>query len=86
MFYIIMKELSELKDEISSQKKMNHLNKENLLKYIVLFTVVTLATLVIPTCGVLKSQAVSVGLVAATTFATIDMVYPHKVYINGFHY
>ena len=84
-----MKELKELKDEIkdtvSNNEKTQVLNKENLLKYVVLFTVVTLATLLIPTCGVLKSQAVSVGLVAATTFATIDMVYPHKVYINGFH-
>tara|TARA_B100001989_G_C24530169_1_gene461161 strand:- start:962 stop:1219 length:258 start_codon:yes stop_codon:yes gene_type:complete len=84
-----MKELNELKDEIkdtvSNNKKTQVLNKENLLKYVVLFSVVTLATLLIPTCGVLKSQAVSVGLVAATTFATIDMVYPHKVYINGFH-
>lgn len=78
-----MKELNELKNE---SKKPSSLNKENLLKYILLFIVVTLATLVIPTCGVLKSQAVSVGLVAATTFATIDMILPHKVYINGFHY
>ena len=80
-----MKELKKLKDEVSNNKKTS-LNKENLLKYIVLFSVVTLATLLIPTCGVLKSQAVTVGLVAATTFATIDMVYPHNVYINGFHY
>ena len=80
-----MKELKELKDEVSNNKKTS-LNKENLLKYIVLFSVVTLATLLIPTCGVLKSQAVTVGLVAATTFATIDMAYPHNVYINGFHY
>tara|TARA_B100000700_G_C14879310_1_gene777288 strand:+ start:244 stop:501 length:258 start_codon:yes stop_codon:yes gene_type:complete len=84
-----MKNLNELKDEIkdtvSNNEKSQVLNKENLLKYVVLFAVVTLATLLIPTCGVLKSQAVSVGLVAATTFATIDMVYPHKVYVNGFH-
>ena len=84
-----MKELNELKDElkdtVSNNEKSQVLNKENLLKYVVLFAVVTVATLLIPTCGVLKSQAVSVGLVAATTFATIDMVYPHKVYVNGFH-
>jgi hypothetical protein len=84
-----MKNLNELKDElkdtVSNNEKSQVLNKENLLKYVVLFAVVTLATLLIPTCGVLKSQAVSVGLVAATTFATIDMVYPHKVYVNGFH-
>ena len=84
-----MKELHELKEEIkdttSTKEKESILNKENLLKYIVLFTVVTLATLLIPTCGVLKSQAVMVGLVAATTFAIIDMVYPHKIIISGYH-
>ena len=81
-----MKNLNELKDKVDSQQKNQILNKENLLKYVVLFAVVTLATLLIPTCGVLKSQAVMVGLVASTTFATIDMVYPHKVFINEFHY
>lgn len=80
-----MKELDDLKDEVNNLDKNRVLNKENLLKYIVIFSVVTLSTFLIPTCGVLKSQAVTVGLVAATTFATIDMVYPHKVYVNGFH-
>ena len=80
-----MKELNELKDEVKNLDKNRVLNKENLLKYIVIFAVVTLSTFLIPTCGVLKSQAITVGLVAATTFATIDMVYPHKVYVNGFH-
>lgn len=80
-----MKELDDLKDEVKNLDKNRVLNKENLLKYIVIFAVVTLSTFLIPTCGVLKSQAITVGLVAATTFATIDMVYPHKVYVNGFH-
>ena len=80
-----MKEINDLKDEVDSVEKGRVLNKENLLKYIVIFAVVTLSTFLIPTCGVLKSQAITVGLVAATTFATIDMVYPHKVYVNGFH-
>ena len=62
-----------------------HFNKENLLKYLIMFVVVTVATLVIPTCGVLKSQAVMVGILAATTFAVIDMNYPNNIYINQFH-
>jgi len=62
-----------------------HLNKENLLKYLIMFVVVTVATLVIPTCGVLKSQAVMVGILSATTFAVIDMNYPNNIYINQFH-
>ena len=79
-----MKELTDLKDEVANTKPS--INKENLLKYILLFTIVTLATLIIPTCGVLRSQAVSVGLLGASTFAIIDMVYPNKVYVNGFHH
>jgi len=63
-----------------------NINKENLLKYLIMFVVVTGATLVIPTCGVLKSQAVMVGLLAATTFAVIDMNYPNHVFINEFHH
>jgi len=63
-----------------------NLNKENLLKYLIMFVVVTVATLVIPTCGVLKSQAVMVGLLASTTFAVIDMNYPNHVFINEFHH
>ena len=62
-----------------------HFNKANLLKYLIMFVVITVATLVIPTCGVLKTQAVMVGVLAATTFAIIDMNYPNNVYINEFH-
>ena len=47
-----------------------------------MFVVVSVATLVIPTCGVLRSQAIMVGLLAATTFAIIDMIHPNNVYIN----
>tara|TARA_B100000035_G_C20978494_1_gene544311 strand:+ start:646 stop:882 length:237 start_codon:yes stop_codon:yes gene_type:complete len=78
-----MKELNELKEEVNNKSTI--LNKDNLLKYLVLFSVVSMATLIIPTCGVLKSHAIAVGLVAASTFAIIDMVYPNKIYINGYH-
>jgi len=72
---------------VDPRKESNlNLNKENLLKYLIMFIVVTTATLVIPTCGVLKSQAVMVGLLASTTFAIIDMVYQNRVYINEFHH
>ena len=67
-------------------KPTMQLNKDHLLKYLILFTTVTLSTLVIPTCGVLKSQAVAVGLLASTVFAILDMMFPNKVYINGFHH
>lgn len=62
-----------------------HLNKLNLFKYLLMFVVVTLASLIIPTCGVLRSQAIMIGLLASTTFAVIDMTYPNNVYIDSFH-
>ena len=62
-----------------------HINKDNLCKYLIMFVVISSATLVIPTCGVLRSQAIMVGLLAGTTFAIIDMILPNHVYINEFH-
>jgi|TARA_B110000503_G_scaffold139277_1_gene227331 hypothetical protein len=79
-----MKDLQNAFVDPLKESNLN-LNKEHLLKYLIMFIVVTTATLVIPTCGVLKSQAVMVGLLASTTFAIIDMVYPTRVYINEFH-
>jgi len=65
--------------------KKIQLNKDHLLKYIIMFLVITVSTLVIPTCGVLRSQAITVGLLGATTFVILDMSYPKKVYIDSFH-
>ena len=65
--------------------KSSTLNKDHLLKYIIMFLVITMSTLVIPTCGVLRSQAITVGLLGSTTFAILDMSYPKKVYIDNFH-
>jgi len=69
----------------SDHKQQTKLHKDHLLKYLIMFLVVTVSTLVIPTCGVLKSQAVTVGLLAGTTFAILDMSYPKRVYIDSFH-
>jgi len=80
-----MKDLNEAFNTIEDRHSNIQLNKEHLLKYLLMFTVVTGATLVIPTCGVLKSQAVMVGLLAATTFVVIDTNLPNNVYINEFH-
>jgi len=54
---------------------------KNLIKYFVMFFVVSMSTLTIPTCGVLKKHAYQVGLLAATTFVIIDVCFPN--YINS---
>ena len=79
-----MKDLQNAFIDTPNEQK-THINKEHLLKYLIMFVVVSGATLVIPTCGVLKSQAIMVGLLASTTFAIIDMTYPNHVFINEFH-
>jgi len=81
-----MKDLDEAFNDISEERHLKiRLDKGHLFKYLLMFVVVSVSTLVIPTCGVLKSQAIMVGLLAATTFAMIDMIYPNNVYINEFH-
>jgi len=44
-----------------------------------MFIVVSTATKVIPTCGVLKEHALYVGLIASSTFALIDICSPHVI-------
>lgn len=55
------------------------LNQENLIKYLIMLVVITISTLIIPTCGVLKQHAIFVGLIASTTYAILDMCYPNYI-------
>jgi|TARA_B110000285_G_scaffold231613_1_gene300729 exosortase/archaeosortase len=58
------------------------LNPQNIIRYLVMFTVVTVSTKIIPTCGVLQNHAIYVGLISASTLALLDMCYPNYVRIN----
>ena len=58
------------------------LNSQNIIRYLVMFAVVTVSTKIIPTCGVLQNHAIYVGLISATTLALLDMCYPNYVRIN----
>ena len=74
-----------------SEQNMKELNDEegfkiqiqtkNLVKYFIMFFVVSMSALTIPTCGVLRKHAYQVGLMAATTFVIIDVCFPN--YINS---
>ena len=57
----------------------NQLNIQNIIRYAVMFVVVTISTKLIPTCGVLQNHAIYVGLIAASTLALLDMCYPNYV-------
>ena len=61
---------------------MNQLNMKNILKYAILFIVVTTSTFYIPNCSILNQHAGYVGLLAATTFVLLDSYMPHVVIIE----
>jgi exosortase/archaeosortase len=52
---------------------------KNLIKYFIMFLVTSVATMIIPTCGVLKQHAIYVGLISASTFALIDICSPQII-------
>jgi hypothetical protein len=51
----------------------------NLVKYVILFCVVAGSTFYIPNCNIINEHAVYVGLLAATTFAILDKMFPDIV-------
>ena len=63
-------------------EKKYELNIQNIIRYICIFVVTSVSTKIIPTCGVLKSHAIYVGLISATTMALLDMCYPNYIIIN----
>ena len=63
-------------EEFKLMLSIMNIHTQNLLKYLIMFGVVFYSTKVIPTCGVLRSQAVYVGLIASSTFALLDTCYP----------
>ena len=57
-------------------------NKENIIKYLILFTIVTLSTYMIPNCSIMNEHAMYIGLLASTTFVLLDKFFPHTIIIN----
>lgn len=55
------------------------INTKNLIRYLILLTVVTISTYYIPSCSIMNEHAIFIGLLAATTFATLDRFMPHVV-------
>ena len=58
------------------------MNQTRLFKYAIMLIIVTLSTRYIPTCDVLQSQAIYVGLIASTTYAMIDTCMPHIIILD----
>ena len=58
------------------------INTKNIIKYIILLTVVTISTYYIPNCSIMNEHAIFIGLLAATTFVLLDRYMPHIVIIE----
>jgi len=52
------------------------LNINNLIKYLIMFSIVTFSTFFIPNCSIMNEHAVYIGLLAGTTFILLDKYYP----------
>lgn len=59
------------------------INRQNLIKYIILFLVVTTSTYYIPNCSIMNEHAMYIGLLAATTFVLLDRYIPHIIMIEN---
>lgn len=59
------------------------INIQNLLKYILLFSIVTTSTYYIPNCSIMNEHAIYIGLLAATTFVLLDRYMPHIIIIES---
>ena len=59
------------------------LNTNNIIKYLILFSIVSLSTFMIPNCSIMNKHAMYIGLLAGTTFVLLDNFFPHTVVIKG---
>ena len=56
-----------------------NINLNNLIKYSILFCVVSFSTFFIPGCSIMNRHAIYIGLLAGTTFVLLDKYYPSIV-------
>ena len=60
-------------------------NVQNVLKYFLLLSIVTISTYYIPNCSIMNEHALYIGLLAATTFILLDRYMPHIVIVEQEH-
>jgi len=60
-------------------------NVQNILKYTLLLSIVTISTYYIPNCTIMNEHALYIGLLAATTFVLLDRYMPHIVIVEQEH-
>ena len=60
-------------------------NAQNILKYFLMISVVTISTYYIPNCSIMNEHAIYIGLLATTTFILLDRYMPHIVIVEQEH-
>ncbi len=61
------------------------LNTQNVLKYFLMLSIVSISTFYIPNCSIMNEHAIYIGLLAATTFVLLDRYMPHIIIVNKKH-
>ena len=61
------------------------LNNQNVLKYFLMLSIVSISTFYIPNCSIMNEHAIYIGLLAATTFVLLDRYMPHIIIVNKKH-
>ena len=56
-------------------------NQQNIIKYLILFSVVSLSTYMIPNCSIMNEHAMYIGLLSSTTFVLLDKFFPHTIIV-----
>ena len=56
-------------------------NQQNIIKYLILFSVVSLSTYMIPNCSIMNEHAMYIGLLAGTIFVLLDKFFPHTIIV-----
>ena len=58
------------------------INVQNIIKYFLMLTIVSLSTYYIPNCSIMNEHELYIGLLASTTFVLLDRYMPHIVIVN----
>ena len=58
------------------------LNTQNVLKYFLMLSIVSISTFYIPNCSIMNEHALYIGLLGATTFVLLDRYMPHIIIVD----
>ncbi len=57
-------------------------NAQNVLKYFLMLSIVSISTFYIPNCSIMNEHALYIGLLGATTFVLLDRYMPHIIIVD----